>query len=310
MKVGVIGIGRWGTKIAREYIALMNEGVVDSVILCDTNESQLRQFNGSAELCNDFNEFIKKVDAVHICTPNNTHYEIAKETLENDIHVLIEKPMAESLTEAFKLVELALSKNLVLQVGHIFRFANIVREIRRMYLNNHFGKILYFNLAWTHLIPPMSGTDVIYDLLPHPLDILNFITEEWPIDFDGMGIKVRANTIEACYIQAIYESRKIANIHLSWINPIRRRYIEVVGTKKVLVGDCVTQEATVYDEKGGKKLDIKPNNTIREEILNFIKTIESGKNEPNSGIVGIRSIEMINKARKSIKEIGDIYKEF
>ena len=129
MKVGVIGIGRWGTKVAREYIALMNEGTIDSVVLCDTNESQLRQFNGCAELCNEFNEFIKKVDAIHICTPNNTHYEIAKEALENNVHVLIEKPMAESLTEAFKLVELALSKNLVLQVGHIFRFANIVLSL-------------------------------------------------------------------------------------------------------------------------------------------------------------------------------------
>jgi len=303
MRIGIIGIGRWGIKVVREYLELAKENIVESVTLFDLDSSKLMKFKDSAAICTDFREFTKQVDAVHICTPNTTHYEIARKMLDNDIHVLIEKPMSETSDQAFRLVELALSKNLVLQVGHIFRFANIVKKIRELHLHNEFRKIIYFNLAWTHSIPPIRGTDVIYDLLPHPLDILNFIIGDWPIEFNGVGVTSRTNTIEACYLQAIYENGAIANIHLSWISPIRRRYIEVVGMNKTLIADCVKQEGTIYSENATRKLDVEPNNTIREEILNFIKTIKDGKNEPNSGIVGIRSIEMVKKARDSVKKI-------
>ena len=132
-------------------------------------------------------------------------------------------------------------------------------------------------------------------------EILDAYIHSKEISVEKLNQAIRTNTIEDCYIQAIYNSRRIANIHLSWVNPLRRRYIEVVGTKRTLVGDCVSQKATIYDGDEWKKLDIVPNNTIREEILNFVKAVESGKNEPNSGIVGMRSIEMINKAEESVK---------
>jgi len=306
MKIGVIGIGRWGTKVAREYIALKEEGIIEEVILCDIDSSRLKQFSDVAIVTTSLDDVLNKVDGIHICTPNSTHYEIAKKALERDVHVLVEKPMAESLTDSFKLMELAISKNLILQVGHIFRFANIVRTIKKLFLNGYFGKLIAINLQWTHLIDPIPNIDVIYDLLPHPLDIINFITGDWPIEFSGVGKKVRTNAIEICYLQAYYESGLIANIHLSWLSPIRRRYIEIIGSKHTLIGDCVIQEAKIYDNEGNcKKLEITPNNTIREEILNFIKAIRNGKNEPNSGIIGIRSIEAVEKARKSIMVIDN-----
>jgi len=163
MKLGVIGIGRWGTKVAREYIALMNEGIIDSIILCDTDSSRLKQFT-NVITTNQLDEVIRRVDGIHICTPNSTHYEIAKKALESGVHVLVEKPMTTDHNQAYELTELAVSENLILQVGHIYRFANAIKKIRELYENNYFGTVYYFNLTWTHLMPCMEEVDILWDL--------------------------------------------------------------------------------------------------------------------------------------------------
>ncbi|AEA46587.1 Gfo/Idh/MocA family protein [Archaeoglobus veneficus] len=301
MKIGVIGLGRWGTKVAREYIALKDEGAIDSIVLCDTNECRLKQFADEAIALNQLNGVLSKVDGIHICSPNSTHYEIAKKALESGVHVLVEKPMTTNHNEAYELVEIATAENLILQVGHIFRFANVIRKIKELYDNRYFGQVYYFNLTWTHLMPYIKGVDVLWDLLPHPLDILNFITKEWPTEFIGVGRAYRRETLnEAVSIQAVYGDGKFANIHLSWINPIRRRILEIVGSKRTALVECVKQEIKVY-ENNEKTLDVKANNTIREEALNFIKAIETGKNNFNSSIVGARNVEMIERAINSLK---------
>jgi len=301
MKVGVIGIGRWGTKIAKEYVALMNEGVVDSVILCDTNSSMLKQFADVAITSNRIDDAIRKADGIHICAPNFTHYEIAKRALEKGVHVLVEKPMTTNHNQAYELVEIATAENLILQVGHIYRFANAIRKIRELYESNYFGDVYYFNLTWTHLMPYMEGVDILWDLLPHPLDILNFITRKWPIEFVGVGRAFRRNELnEVASLQTIVDDGTFANIHLSWLTPIRRRILEIVGSRRTASVECVKQEIKIFEGDEEKLLKIEANNTIRDEALNFIKAIETGKNNFNSSIVGVRNVEMIERAINSL----------
>jgi len=301
MKIGIIGIGRWGTKVAREYLALMNEGVIDSVILCDADNLKLKQFTNEVVACTQLNEVIQKADGIHICTPNYTHYEIAKKALKSDIHVLVEKPMTTDHNQAYELVELATAENLILQVGHIYRFANVIRKIRELYDSNYFGEVYYFNLTWTHLMPYMEGVDILWDLLPHPLDILNFITRKWPKEFVGVGRAFRRNKLnEAVSLQAIYDDGVIASIHLSWLSPIRRRVLEVVGSKRSALVECVKQEIKIYEDDKDEMLRVEVNNTIKDEALNFIRAIETGKNNFNPSIVGARNVEMIEKAINSL----------
>ena len=95
--MGVIGLGRWGTKVAREYIVLMDEGIIDSLILCDINDSKLKRFADVAQVTSNVEKCLEKSDGVHICTPNSTHFELALKALEPDVNVLVEKPMTERL---------------------------------------------------------------------------------------------------------------------------------------------------------------------------------------------------------------------
>jgi len=302
MKIGVIGIGSWGTRVAREYVALMNEGVIDSVILCDTDNSRLRPFADVAVTSNKLDEVIRRADGVHICTPNSTHYEIAKKVVESEIHVLVEKPMTTDHNQAYELVEIATAENLILQVGHIYRFANAIRKTKELYEKNYFGDVYYFNLTWTHLMPYMENVDILWDLLPHPLDILNFITKKWPVEFVGVGRAFRRSELnEVVSLQALFDNGTFANIHLSWLSPVRRRILEIVGSKRTALVECVKQEIKIYESNEEKLLEIEVNNTIRDEALNFIRAIETRKNNFNSSIVGARNVEMIERAIGSLR---------
>jgi len=298
LRAGVIGIGNWGCKVAKEYIALMKDGLLESVALCDTDNSKLKPFTNGCKTFNDLDRVLKEADLIHVCTPNSTHYKIARKAINANLNVLVEKPMARDVNCAFDLVELSMKKGIVLQVGHIFRFANIVRKIKQLYENGEFDEPYYFNLEWTHLIPPLKNVDVIYDLLPHPLDIINFITGKWPLRFKTMGGAFRRNRlIEAAFIETVYDDF-LGNIHLSWVTPVKSRKLEIIGSKKSITADCVKQTATIYEGSEVKDMNVNPNNTIKDEILNFIISIKTGKNDYNSSIIGARSIEMISQASK------------
>ncbi len=301
MKAAVIGAGFWGSKVIKEYTALKNEGILDEVILCDIDSSRLKRFNNDVVTSTSIDETLQKVDMVHICTPNSTHFGLAQKALDLNINVLIEKPMAEDTAHAFDLVESSMSKGLILQVGHIFRFANIVRNIKQLVAAGELGDIYCINCAWTHLIAPVQNTDVIYDLLPHPLDILNFITGKWPTNFGGIGkvSRTQYNRIDIANLALTYE-HFYANIHLSWVSLERKRQLEIVGSKKTVSADCVKQVGNVFDDSGPSSLMVDPNNTIRAEVMNFIESIKTGKNDFNSSVIGARTVDMINQAIKSI----------
>jgi predicted dehydrogenase len=302
LKIGVVGLGRWGTKVTREYISLMNERVIDSVILCDIDAHRLKSFAGEAIICSEVKEVLSKVDGIHVCTPNSTHYKITKMALDFGVHVLVEKPMTMDSNEAYDLVETAASRNLILQVGYIYRFANVIRRLKEFYKSNYFGTPYYFGLTWTHQMPYIDDVDILWDLLPHPLDILNFITEKWPIEFIGVNKAFRRDKLgEVASLQAIYNDGIFASIHLSWLCPIRRRTLEIVGSRRAALVDCVKQEIEIWEQEEKIMLEVKANNTIRDEILNFLNAVKTGRNTFNSSIVGARNVEMVEKAIKSLR---------
>lgn len=297
MKIGVIGIGRWGSKVAKEYIDIMNEGIIDSVIVYDLDRAKVKPFENEAVIGKSIDDVLRKVDGVHICTPNHTHFEITKRALESDVNALVEKPMTMDTNQAYDLIELAVSSGLILQVGHIYRFANVIRRVKELYENNYFGDVYYFVLTWTHSMSPIENVDVLWDLLPHPIDILHFVTNEYPEFFVGIGRAFRRyEPNEVATLQALYRGGVFASIHVSWLNPIRRRTLEIVGSKRSAIVECVEQKITVYESGEVWNIDVKANNTIRDEALNFIKAIETGKCDPNSCIVGAKIVETIEHA--------------
>jgi len=295
MNAGVVGVGYWGTKVLEEYAALRDDGELDRVAAFDLDESRLEAATDADDAFTDIDSLLESVDAIHVCTNNQTHFDIAMAAMDRNVDVLVEKPLTTDRDRAFDLVERASESGQILQTGHVFRFANVVRTLRDLVDEGYFGEIQYYNVAWTHQIEPRDDGDVLWDLIVHPLDILNFVSGAWPNVVGGtVGSFRRDDVNEVSTIQLADETTR-ANIQVSWVDPVRRRLFQVVGSERSAVAACAAQEMTVYEDGESFRYDVTPNNTIRTEAENFLDAIETRRNTFNSAIVGARIVDLIQE---------------
>jgi predicted dehydrogenase len=192
------------------------------------------------------------VSAVHICSPNASHFELASEFLRSKKDVLVEKPLALRTREAYELVRLAETTGRVLSTGHLHRFNNGVKELKRVVDSGVLGDIYYLRLQWTGLLPPQKERDVITDLGPHPFDICNDVLGLWPskISCRGRGYRSRTGD-EVAFITADYLNGIVANIELSWLDYEKRREVTVVGSDAVARLDCLDQKLVLQRSRAG-----------------------------------------------------------
>ena len=314
VNVGVIGVGYWGKKIVHEFMQLTKQNSHISLHgICDLLEDNLKYCENYRihSLTRYHKEIIAspKIDAVNVCTPNETHYQICREALEAGKHVLVEKPMTVSSVDAYELVELAHRRNLVLSVGHIFRFNNALKMTRDLIKSGFFGDIFYLKLRWTTLMPPVEGRDIITDLAPHPFDIVHFLLGEWPVKISCKGKAYRREKLEEmAYIVAELRNNMMAHIELSWLSPGKTREVCVMGSKNFAKIDCLSQDVKVFDNNGFHNVYVKRNNTIEEELEHFISCVQNNNIVNNcylnesSGLLGAHVVRLLEIARKSVEE--------
>jgi UDP-N-acetylglucosamine 3-dehydrogenase len=305
-QVGVLGVGYWGRKIVEEYSAIQNVKVQAVSDLMDKNLQHCKDRYNVPVLANDYHEVINvnSIQAVHICLPNTLHFQACKEAMEAGKHVLVEKPITLSSKEGDILVDLAEEKGLTLSVGHIYRFNNALTEVKRLISENFFGRVFLLNLTWTNLEPAFSDRDVIVDLAPHYFDIVNYMFDAWPAKITCVAKPFRQkDNPEATYICCEMPSGALAHAHLNWLSPKKVRSIELVGENRSAMIDAVGQEVTIYESGYTYKLGVERNNTIRTELLHFIKSISDPMTETrNSGTIGVKTVEMIERAKDSLAQ--------
>jgi len=314
INVGVIGVGYWGKKILHEYLQLSkNNSLVNLHGACDLLEDNLKHCKNYGIPCmtKHHEEIISspEIDAVNICTPNETHYQICREALEAGKHVLVEKPMTLSSAEAYELVKLARRQDLVLSVGHIFRFNNALRMARDLIRNGFFGDLFYLKLVWTTLTPPFEGRDIITDLAPHPFDIVHFLVGEWPTKITCKAKAYRREKLEEmAYVMAEFRNNVMAHVELSWLVPGKNREVSVMGSNRFAKIDCLSQTVKVFENDGFHDVCVKRNNTIEEELEHFMYCVQNNSvvnhcyfNESN-GLLGAHVVRLLEIARESVEE--------
>src|SRR5918996_1440353 len=196
VNLALFGSGYWGTKLASEYIETHKH--VDNfnfIGIVEPNKERLAYVGNklnlpSSMLFHDVNDCLAnpEISAIHIATPNETHYDIANEALTGHKDILLEKPMALNTRDAFKLARLSESSGNILLVGHIFRFNAALSQVKDILKNQGIGKLNYMQLSWLDHLNPIPDRDIIFDLLPHPIDILNYLTDEWPSSIYAQSI--------------------------------------------------------------------------------------------------------------------------
>ena len=302
MRIGVIGAGYWGSKVISEYHDLKVSGEISDLSVFDSDPDRLSSINQRFSDINTFkspSELMKNVDAVHICSPNQTHYELAKMAIQNKLDLLLEKPVTIDSTLAHDLVERSLAKNVIFQVGNIFRFTNVLSIVKKYLENEKIGEVRYINFNWSHYAHSVSSSDidVRWDLLPHVLDICNYLTNNWPSQcYESYSAPMLGRKFPAiARISGALHNHIIFFIELSLCNNRSHKDVEIVGSDGTIYADPTAQVMRVYRDSKEEKVEVEANNTIEAEIRNFIKSIETRKNTPNSANLGARIVREIEE---------------
>lgn len=312
--IAVVGAGYWGRKLVGEYLALCkSRDDVELKYVVDTNSKQLGSVASEFGLPRnmletDSSKALKdqSVLAVHLALPNELHYSIGMAAIESHRHVLLEKPMALTVREAFKLARKAEEESVVLHIGHIFRFNNAVREARALLGKSVVGKPLYYSLNWEALIPPPEGRDIVFDLGPHPIDILNYLSNEWPTRVITLGksfLRKKEGHEEVAETIAEFEGDIFAQIGLSWIyaGP-KKRQISITGDSGTVEVDALNQQIMVYRQGASQNHPVEANNTIQSMITHFVNSILKGEAPQGSGLVGAMTVAVLSAMRESMRK--------
>jgi UDP-N-acetylglucosamine 3-dehydrogenase len=315
INLALIGAGYWGCKLAAEYIKLQKyEKNFNFFGIVDTDKTRLAEIQkklnvSSSILFDDLKECLHNpgITAIHVATPIETHFDIAYEGLSHSKHVLIEKPMAMSSRDAFKLARVAEKNGKILLVGHIFRFNSALDKAKEILDKGQIGDVNYLNLSWLDLLNPLPDRDIIFDLLPHPVDIVNYLTDEWPSSIYAHSNSYARPNDESkqdmAFIIMEMPDKKSVHISLSWIQPgIKERIVAVTGSEATLVVDTLSQDLIIHKRNGKTKIAINKNNTIKSMITHFVDCILGVSRPSNSSLVGAMTVGVLTSARRSLSE--------
>lgn len=252
--IGIIGCGHWGPNYIRIFSSLPD---VRIQTVCDSNPAKLatvkKQFHG-IETVTDAHELIldPKISAIVICTPSSTHFELAKKGLLGGKHVLVEKPITLKADHAEELVQLAGEKNLILMVGHTFLYNPGVMKMKDLIDQGKLGKMYYINALRTHLGLVREDVNVVWDLAPHDVSILNHLVGKDPLRVSAIGAcHLQKGREDAAFINLVYPDDIIALIQVSWADSNKQRRIQAVGSKaRVVFDDLNSLERVKLFEKG------------------------------------------------------------
>ncbi|MFT5506889.1 MAG: putative dehydrogenase [Gammaproteobacteria bacterium] len=297
LKVAVIGVGHLGKWHAEKYAASKD---CELIAIVDSNleAAQAMAEKLHCTAFSDYHEIIDHVDAVSLVVPTSLHYKIGHELLEAGIHCLIEKPITETVEEARELIEIANSKNLVLQVGHIERFNSVM-----VGLNEHLDNPQF--IESTRLAPfTLRATDVsvILDLMIHDIDLILDLVNSPIRGVSASGISVLSDTIDIANARLEFENNCVANVTASRISQKRERKLRLFQKDCYLAADlqnrhlAINSKGDTLNESGFKDiehrgLDFEDNDALNLEVLDFIDSIKSERPPLVTGQDGLRALE-------------------
>ena len=328
-KIGLIGYGYWGPNLARNFNQNPN---MHLGTICDSSEKRLElatRFYPQAETGRDTDEIFKnnEIDAVAIATPVSTHYAMAKKALLAGKHVWLEKPMTETVEQAKELIELAGTVNKVLFVDHTFVYTGAVRKIKELIAGNELGDIVYFDSTRINLGLFQQDIDVIWDLAPHDLSIMDYLIPLKKLSVSATGLNYKGNGLNPKSALTInMEHNVVAQINVSWLSPVKIRQMLIGGNRKMVLYDDThpDEKVKVYD-KGVHIYETKEelyrlnvqyrvgdmyvpklenHEALAVETQHFSDCVINGEKPLTGGEAGLEVVKILAASNKSLKLKG------
>ncbi len=328
INVGVIGCGYWGPNLLRNFAE--NEAAQLRWI-CDLDEQRLASMSRRypmAQTTTDYRAVVDDpvVDAVAVVTPVATHFPIAKELLQAGKHVLLEKPLAATAREAEELIEIAEQNQRTLMVDHTFVYTGAVRKMKEIVSNGELGDLLYFDSVRINLGLFQRDINVLWDLAPHDLSIMDYLIERQPHAISALGSSHIERGIEnIAYLVMLFPDEFIAHFHFNWLAPVKIRRTMIAGSSKMVLYDDIepTEKVRVYDKgvtasRASRESDyqtlvsyrtgdvwapkLDSTEALRYVVAEFLESIRAGRPSLTDGYAGLRVVRLLEAAQRSMKK--------
>jgi predicted dehydrogenase len=329
LQIAVIGCGYWGQNLIRNFVNCPNSEVA---LLCDQDpqcRSRVSALAPQVKFTADFKDVMTDpvVDAVVIATPVGTHASLTAAALRAGKHVLVEKPLAMSEREAEELVELAERHKRILMVDHTFIYSAPVRKIKGLVDAGELGEIYYLDSVRINLGIFQKDVNVIWDLAPHDLSIVEHLLGRLPRSVAASGTCHTGSELEdVAYLNLDFGGGLMASFHVNWLSPVKVRHLIVAGSKKSLVYNDLNawEPIKVYDR--GIQVDESPearrgalvsyrtgdiwsphieqSEALQNVARHFVECAASGRQPLTDGTAGLRVVRILEAAQRSIKAQG------
>jgi predicted dehydrogenase len=329
MNFGVIGYGYWGPNVVRNLTTLEGSRVVAIADLGEAARGRAKTVHPEIHVTADANELIRsaEIDAIAIVTPVWTHYELAKAALENGKHVFVEKPFTSTTAQGEELIELAEKKNLRIMVDHTFLFTGAVKKIRQLLDEGALGKLYYYDSTRVNLGLFQHDVNVLWDLAPHDLSIMDHLIGLNPEAVVATGQRHLNGHEDVAYLTLYFPEKVIAHINVNWLSPVKIRMTLIGGEKKMLLwndlvadeklriydkGVDINSQEGVYDQlvlyRSGDMWSprLEQGEALRRELAYFVECVSAGKTPFNDGRSGLRVVKMLEAASESLSKRGSL----
>ncbi len=325
--IAVVGAGAWGKNHIRVFSELPD---VRLKYICDQDPSKLLSLQKTypqTKMVESLTPILQdpEVKGVVVASSAVSHYSLSKEILLAGKDVLVEKPMALNTKDAEEMLGIAEKRKRILMVGHLLIYHPVVDRLKEMIASGELGKLYYIYTQRVNLGVIRQDENALLSFAPHDLSVILYLLEEEPVAVTAHGESYIQKGIEdVTFVSLRFSDGKMANIHLSWLDPHKLRRITIVGSKKMVVFDDMeaSEKLKVYD-KGVRNLSydtygeylslrfgditipsIKMSEPLRAEAEHFIQSIETRKAPKTGGQDGLKVVRILMAAQESLREKG------
>lgn len=327
MNFGVIGYGYWGPNIVRNLMNLDGSTVVAIAEISAAARARAEKAYPGVKVTPDAREIVEsaEIDAVAVVSPVWTHYELAKSALLNGKHVFVEKPFTSNSAQGEELINLAAQKNLKIMVDHTFLFTGAVRKIGQLIEDGALGNLYYYDSTRVNLGLFQHDINVLWDLAPHDLSIMDYLLKGNPEAIVATGQGHLNGHEDVAFMTLYFPEKVIAHINVNWLSPVKVRTTLIGGEKRMLVwndleadekikvydkGVSIKNREGVYDllvsYRSGDMWapQIEQVEALRHELSYFMDCVSSGAEPFNNGHAGLRVVKMLEAASESLVQKG------
>ena len=307
IRVGVIGVGAMGKHHARIYSQMDD---VELVGVADTDAKTAMEIalKYETEPFNEPEKLLKNdLDAVSIAVPTSRHKDVALKVASYGVHMLIEKPIAESLESADAIIEAARREDIKLLIGHVERFNSVVLKLKEVISSGELGEILSISCRRVGPYPPrIKDVGIIIDLAVHDIDVITYLygkraTSVYTIAGNSFHIKE-----DHASILLNYDKEKSGIVETNWLTPHKVRKLTVTGTKGVAYADYLEQSLEIWKEEGREEVSIEKREPLKNELEHFLDAVVKDEKPSPSGEEGKYALYVALSAIKSYESGSNI----